>query len=463
MTRPVRLGIPLAVLACLLAAVTPRAAAQPMVPRVRPNGTHAFRLMLHGSKLQPLQGVADLAKEPGKSLLIVFGDTRVLDELDNLMGEDGRTGLESFLERGGAVLLASDRGGESGIGKTFQVKPNGDLVRNFNKELAYRGQDLCPYVFPEGHPRLFRGVQKLATNAPSYLEGRNPDGAFLARFSPWCSKGGGTPFTNRPPFAWGDTGPAGQKLILAGHGVFMNGMLAIRDNAVFAGNCIDWLTRDPAGKLVRDRVLLVEEGRVIETFDVPLKEIPNPPLPTVQRLNQLLADLEKENFFNKVLHRLLGYNGPAIVVRAALILGSLALVLYGMRRLWKARYARDSRVPLVPAAVAEGVSTETLAAQRHRGMMQEGNLWELARELARQCFAEYAGRSTTSPPPRPRVVVEDGGGAGRSLRRQVEQLWRLAYEDPARRVSPAEFDRLAATADEVKAALASGGLVLEQS
>jgi hypothetical protein len=102
-----------------------------------------------------------------------------------------------------------------------------------------------------------------------------------------------------------------------------------------------------------------------------------------------------------------------------------------------------------------------LLDQRQRGMLYEGNLWEPARELARQCFVEYADRSLASPPPRPEVVVRGSHARRQGLAKMVRQLWDLAYGPPTP-VPAVQFRHLAIDAEEVKEALASGALVLQE-
>src|SRR5438067_1100371 len=65
-------------------------------------GTHALRRILHETKFKALDNWNDLDDEPGQTLLILLGHLR--GDLDGIPG-----GLENFVRRGGAVLLATDR------------------------------------------------------------------------------------------------------------------------------------------------------------------------------------------------------------------------------------------------------------------------------------------------------------------------------------------------------------------
>ena len=92
-------------------------------------------------KLEPLQSVSDLDDAP-HTLLIVLGDTTVLDQVP------GGMGMKDFLEHGGAILLATDRAmpdnrlrqdfGFSVTGTSFQVNDRGaECYKNFAE---------CPFL-----------------------------------------------------------------------------------------------------------------------------------------------------------------------------------------------------------------------------------------------------------------------------------------------------------------------------
>src|SRR5262245_39819948 len=73
------------------------------------NGTHALRRILHDSGFQPLQSWTDLddIEAPPRTLLVLLGEPpgRKMEELlEQIPGK-----LRSFVEQGGAVLLATDQ------------------------------------------------------------------------------------------------------------------------------------------------------------------------------------------------------------------------------------------------------------------------------------------------------------------------------------------------------------------
>jgi hypothetical protein len=497
MTFPARPRTALAVLlACLVGVPALRAAGPPRLP---PRQTQGFRRILYAAKLKPLKEIADLARDPKDTLLIIFGDLRVLDDLEE---EDkltfrGAIGLKGFLERGGAVLVASDRAGSQGskLYSALKVSPVSGVVGNFNAGQNYlrlkeRGLVVpfphwCPFAVPDPERKnhlLFHEVEYgLATNLPTVLKNNSQDLHPLAVFpedarfwagrdrpGSWQESG---PIPDGEPFMVGNDAPEGKTLVLGGHGVFMNDMMLNPDNCMFARNCIHWLTKRPGGGK-RKHALFVEEDKVFTSFNVPLTEIPAPPLPPVEKLNRRLRQLEEENFFNKILLRVLGpkdIDDPDLRMQRArerlvmwvILAATGLLILYGFRRLRRARHRPELTVPLVAAGVAQSVSPDPLVVQRHKNMLQDDNLWEAARDLARQCFAGYVERFGTHAPRKPQVVFK--GKRGRAaLESLVSKLWDLAYGGPSRPITQVQFHALVAETDEVKAALAAGVLTLRE-
>jgi hypothetical protein len=457
----------------LLLAFPSLANAQPQLPPINPQGTEAFRLILHRSRLKPVTHLKDLEeKNPQETLIILFGDLKPLKDIDEAVG-----GLRRFLDNKGAILIASDRFENAQLlREKFNVVPSDTVVYNPNPKMAFGGKPSFPFVtrFPlRDHP-LFQGVTRLATNAPSYLEQRGPleDLHVLAQFPEGCTREGRMGLQGNPIFAVGNDAAEGRKLILAGHGVFMNDEMYNKpDNINFTRNCIDWFTRSRDKKVYRPNVMLYVDGQLIKQFKVPLRRLPGPPIPELELINRTILGLERENFFNKLTLAVAGTGGSdnlnarmmigrmRVLRWLGIVLGAIVL-MYLFRRLWWGRYHREIKAPLTASHLSGHVSNEVLLHQRQRGMLFEGNLWEAAREVARQCFAHYSERSLTFPPPKPQVVVRSSDRR-RRLGKQVARLWDLAYGQPIP-VQPARFRDILDEAEEVKEALASGDLVLHE-
>jgi hypothetical protein len=160
------------------------------------------------------------------------------------------------------------------------------------------------------------------------------------------------------------------------------------------------------------------------------------------------------------------------VLSALAVLLTLGLLLFGLYRLLQARYRIEPGTPLLARCLQQLAPAGTVLEQRQRAMLQQGNLWEAARDLARHCF-EPAGslpaRAGKKPGPAghtmalPRILVTAGWQRRWVLQHQVRRLWQLAYGHSTRRVSPREFARLVGWCRDVRAALADGSLRLDQA
>ena len=112
----------LPVLCCFLLPASVRS--QPNKKMVVPlEGSQAFCNILHGFALKPIKSLEELAeKKPAETLLIVFGDTRILDDLRKHIGS-----LEKFRSKGGAVLIASDRDDQGRL-LEWRLRISGEVV-----------------------------------------------------------------------------------------------------------------------------------------------------------------------------------------------------------------------------------------------------------------------------------------------------------------------------------------------
>jgi hypothetical protein len=419
--------------------------------RLRPEGTEAFRSILHHFKLQP-------APKPGKgrtlnpvdTLIVIFGSSKLLDW----------AGLDQFRKDGGALLIATDRTGGSQLkGWGWQIP--GSMVEDQRE--PYRGERKCPRVVPVRDHPVFEGIrQGIATNSPSFLQaspGKPPRASSLDTLAmfPGTALVGGQP-RDPLPFMVGSADPD-RVLVLAGHGVFMNMLLAQtdNDNITFAFNCVRWLSQARDGGK-RRYVLFIENGRRIEDFDSGLIQSPRLPLPPTQMVNRMIRGLEEENFFNRLLLELFKRKP---IMRAVVLLCSLILLLYGGWKLMGARQRSETPV-LTTSLVANGPETPVLS-QRRSALTEKGNFAEPAAGLVRSFFAEYTLPSA-------RTSLPGSGGAlsfqaqgpwwrRRFLMRQIDYLRRIETGQ-AGRVSARELRRLPAILDHVAAAIRNGRLTV---
>jgi hypothetical protein len=405
----------------------------------------------------------------------------VLGDPDPLRAVDKRTGdtLFGFVVNGGALLVATDQRTPRVLEQYFGVSVTGDILTlaHPDDETAFRGMKECPYVQPVAgrQPALFEPARPafrgenpkpIASNLPSRLSPAVRRGLPTLAYLPGPFAGQAGP----AEFAAGAEGRAGGRvLIMADHSVFINEMMLQPDNGNidFAYRCADWLLTGPDGR--RDHVLYYEDGAVRTDFDIPLKSLPPPPLPPPDTLLGMLdetvhameeegtfARLEEDDFFNGTVEDLMraapfwSRTEPEWKLWTLTVIAvSVVLGLYGFVRLGTFRHRPDAAGPSLGSLLRRQAPAGAVMEQRHDALLRDGNLWEAARDVARQLFAS-AGAGP------PALAVCGPWWRRWRVRRRWARLWRLAREGRPVRVSPRDFARLAAQAQALRAALADG-------
>jgi hypothetical protein len=404
-----------------------------------------FSLLLHHFKIKPVASIEALGQvDPRETILIVFGDPAPLSRMPWSVGE--------FVEKGGAVLVASDRP-TGQLLRDFEVEVAGDIVHQNLVKTAYKELKDCPIVTPADreHP-LFDRVNRLATINPSQLvpQGRILYLSKLALFPNGCvSNKLGAP--RGSPFIMGsDAASKHRVLVIGGHSVFMNVLMAQGelDNFTFAVNAIRWLGQQ--GR--RKQCLFVIDGSVAENYNVPLGGIP---VPTVKLVNQFLHRMEQERLFDRIAQAFF----PRSLVLSGLYLGTtLFLAIYIFWRVWAKRHEIPREAPLLSAKVAQNVPNKTVMAFRQQALLDEDNLWDVARSLARQCF-ERRGHGGQC---RPVVRAHGVARKRRECQRSVLALWKLAFGPPRRRIRARDFSRVLKDIEAVDEWLDNGIVHLER-
>jgi hypothetical protein len=427
-------------------------------------GNDAFRFVLHRFSLQPLSQSdwSQLHDNPRQTILIVFGET------GKLAGLPG--GLKAFIEAGGAALIATDRNTKGGALDEFGVTVDGKFVKARTEASAYRLREFeCPLLNRgDSKSPLFRTEPPIATNKPSYLTYSRRDLPDLVWFPADC-------FIERPDapgrycFAAGGELKKGRILIVADHSVFINDMLLQTDNGnlQFAFNCVQWL-RDGQDRK-RHRVFFIDESTVITDFNVSLQMTPALPASPVEIVNNVIVALEDENTFNRFIDDNIPLNKILSGLAVAL---TVALIIYGGYRLVRAGYQPETHAPLFTQAVARSAPAVGILDQRQQHMLDDDNLWEPARDLARQCFAtmgfdpEPASKrisrsrsaGASDRPIKPQFTFAGSWWLRRKRQAALQRLWRLAYGSRPLPVSQRQFSQLMVQADDLRSA-AHAGLV----
>ncbi len=491
MTRRARAVAAVLGLAAVLVAVPAAPAQRLPLPPAQPerapflNGTHAFRRILYDvgrRQLTPLREVNEKI-DPARTLIVVLGDPAPLKGLDQRLG-----GLRSFVARGGALLIATDHPTPRELTDAFGLLVDGAFLTLPDGAAGYRGLPDCPYVEPRpdgpvspfaAGPSALRNEQarRIASNKPSYLHVFPQAGFPVLAYLPRECRNGPRPSRRPWDFAAGGDLSAGRVLVMADHDVFINEMMLQPDNGNidFALRCADWLLVRPDRQGKRNQVLYYEDGAVQTDFAIPLQDLPLPPLPPpdtlMGMLDEMLPAMEQEGFFaqleeddvaNGAVENLMaaaplweGARPEWKIWTLAAILGSVALGFYAFVRLGTFRHRPGAAEPSLAELVRKQAPAGAVMAQRQEELLRDGNLWEAARDLARQLFVS-AGVSPDTRPLPPAVEVRGGWWRRWRARLAWHRLWRLARSARPMRVSPRGFIRLAKQVRALRADLADG-------
>lgn len=314
-------------------------------------GSQVFRYTL-GMRFRPLDSVEALLDDPEHSVVFLTGDTGGVAE------EHSSVWLNSYLNRGGSLLLATDQATSPNLNRMIGIAVAGKQVTapDADPDAQYKGNTDCPIVVGGGHP-IFSGLGKLvATNRPSYVipvelppanrEKERCQFKTIAAFPLSCEVNGlrgrrnfAAAATERHRADWEQ-----RVLVLADQSVFINGMMLQDDNAnmQFANHCMNWLSED--GR--RTRALYIDDGQIVPDFSVRWEEIPltppalppNLPAPPAAVIDNIVAAWQDDNVHNQLLMERFSLNQ---------ILGALAIVLtvlvcaYGVTRLRSAAHSTE--------------------------------------------------------------------------------------------------------------------------
>jgi hypothetical protein len=453
---------------CAAPAQAPKAVSKDQREREFAQGTEILRWLLNRAHFTPIgkRDQESVKKDPDQAILIVLGDLNWLDR--QFRAPELRIGapeLRDFVKRGGALLVAGDRPGAPELLKDLAgVQISEQRVKcHRNLDACYLGEPDLPIVvstfedLPREAANPFRGLH-VVTNIPAALRTAKelpPETKTLAYFPRYSEYDAHVPEKNKfnlniLTFAVGGEVGTGRFLILADHSVFINEMMWAKNtqNFEFTQRCLAWLAADG-----RKRVMLVIDGEIKETFDVPLRKLP--PIPPIKILEQMflhrdelieetqerLARAEDNGRLDAgILQALAGKDdeGMPRLKRYAWwgVGGCLAgLLFYRLRN--HGRHLPESGLPRLGAAVAGQRPAGPLFEQRQREQLAAGNLWESARGLARQRLAPLAGKGG---PPDGSQVAGGGWSRRRVARQRLRRLWEIAYGDVPVAIPPERWE-----------------------
>ena len=480
----------LALLAVLLSSATLviPARAQEAESRTIPfEGPEIVCHILHTFKMEPIVSLEEAAKDPVHTVIVVFGDPHILGELHKATGS-----LNRYRKEGGNLLVATDRQFRD---DDLRIQVSGRIVTvpaNLKEWDAYHTELQCPklnYYAPfwpkinddfnelrhlfvprqkdvRDHP-LFSFLQKwIATNCPSNVDVSEDDTGLqdllvfpfgTPRITGGGLRGGPMRYMVGSPK---DTPPHGRALFIAGHGMFMNGMMLQpdNDNFAFTANAVRWLregTDEP-----RTKALFIVNGEIITNFDMKLTPPPPPiPIPPMKMLGRLIRGLENERFFHRVLGEA---TGSHIGVVVAVIFGvvTIMVLLYGAKKFMAGRHHVETAVPSMVGASPPMNTTEPIE-QRQQALLRQGEF----RTEARQLVLDWLRQEFDVTPDRWRAEVDARFSVtelfwtrGR-LQNKADTVLRLARLQPPH-ISRHEFYVLVESLQELSGALKQGRLAL---
>jgi len=431
--------------------------------RITGEGTQGFRALLAGKGLTPIESVKDLeslaAEDPSRVLIISFHGARPSgepyeDAIDNIEFD-----LRNFVDRGGALFVATDQKLSAQLTARFSVAVTGDFVSARGGPGFDSSYD-CPYLARANgaEPDLFRGpdgeLRFVATNRPSCLPTSGAALPILAEFpaGKWhCDEFRMRERLGRPlPFALGQSYAGGGRfLLLADHSIFINSMMLPRgrlsnDNLQFAFNCVDWLMFGEKGQ--RTHVIFMEDGRIWQRkdYDLSLQALPVSPEELADYLWQnkdliwkhpevadaVASELEQSGIFQEIeradpFNAFLSQYIPQIV-RALLIVGAVILACYALGSFIRSRHPVSRKMPRLAMVLNQLRPRVGLLDQRVRNGLGQGLFEELARRQAREMFAKL-DLTPAEGVPAPRFTVEAPFWRRNQIIRDLRRAWVVAF------------------------------------
>lgn len=435
------------------------------------DGTQVFRSLLSYAKIKPVTE-KELQQFIMKDdvIVIIIGNPRA--------NFNARYWPQSYpasaVDFGGAALIATDTSYSHQSSSGHNLMISGARVTCNNPDWIHDGKTSCPYLIPLHAVRnsaldLFSGLNRIATNKPSFLSVDEYVGSFQYRVLTFPRDARVNDRFGLPPGAAFAIGGAGADngsprdfrfLAMADHSVFINQMLLEpnTDNLELAYRTIKFLQ----GPNNRSRCLFFENGVLIDHFDDLGQAVArqNPlPIPRINmgamqewmvtQGNRMLDVVQRDDVINRALNR--GFGVPAIA-RFFLVIGSLLACWFLLRRLWISRKPGDTPPP--PVVVVASTGPPGVFERRQKELLRRNNVYEPIRDLLREFF-QSIGIHGEQGRRHPQLVISDVVRKADSLRAAVKDMWKLAY-GPPQVLSVTEWGDLEPFFDRLRRAYADG-------
>ncbi|MFT5525011.1 MAG: hypothetical protein ACI9HK_002977 [Pirellulaceae bacterium] len=314
-------------------------AAQPSADEMN-FGFHVFHSILEGRGLQTTTDISMVNDAPHKSVIVLVGDINRYDFL-------ARVDIEPFLNRGGAVLLATDK--PTWVDEFCLIK--GGPVTVVDEADAYQGYTDCPAVQDLTSHRINRGITRIIANRAGWIDTTFDRHGSWERIA-WFPRSNASENAGETLVATFRSGRSrrGRMVVMSDHSLLINSMIMHGDNSRLLLNLSNWLVEDG-----RDNLFLVIDGLPQTSNGRP---DPNklPPLPAPEELppitmndlknipadawlpfgNKLLAKMEDADMHNELAARRPRQLSDRLYRRALYIavtvLGLLFILWYLMKR-----------------------------------------------------------------------------------------------------------------------------------
>ncbi len=361
-------GVPHVIVAfcilCIALAAQSVAQAQGRMPTIEPPKGWQFRydlfkMSLEKSGLAVTREIETIKAAPRQSVIVHLG---------GVPSQSVSRFFSSFIQQGGAVLIATDQGVATALGRV-----RGRFALTGMADMAYQGQSDCVRVsladLPHDSP-LTQNTNELVFNRAScidQLDYRNFSWKPELRWPSHVQRD----FSGQIIVASTESHRGGRAILCADHSIFTNGMLWHADNAMFVLNVANWLAESN-----RDTLLFSVDATPQASYEEALKEmLASAPLPDInlnetpeleieQMLrvaNTVVANAEDANLANAYLEDRPRRLSDRHYLRSILFAIAAAVGCMAVYQLTQ-RSARPSRQPSPPRKQAIAAVAHTRQA-----------------------------------------------------------------------------------------------------
>ena len=430
-------------------------------------GSELFHLLLEQKGLETTTDIdAAWTDNPKRTVIVLLGENPSVSF----------SRIRTFLNRGGALLIATDRG--------FSIPGFCRLARgsvSVSEESSYKGYTDCPLVtsIAASHP-IASNVQSLVANRSGYIDSLSltmgstwkhvaalPDGSRWRRRNVSGRQLASTILPGRNQ---------GRAIVIGDHSFFINGMLWHGDNAVFVLNIANWLTPrslrkkqllyvvdgvpqtsglpdsnqsppnippDQLPNIPADQMPEIDPDQLPEELpDVDLSQVPENTLGSWGRFsNEFLTAAEDADLFNELAADRPRDMADRMYRRNLLLLLAIIGILFLIYQL----AISGQRVDRPTGRPSTNVNDPIAQAAR------VGDYQPACRELSRSMFRRLTGADEPAGwvMRESEIQIEGEPWFQRSMRLRIKRLEKIARNLNRQRVSKRQFVNLASEIDEI--------------